>query len=128
MNVRPDPRRSVSSAQLPCERTRCRRMRAAQGSGFAWRVTFGGALSLVLMMTGGADPNAQADTQPPVVIVRSPIANATSVSILVDVRVTFNEAVNPASLTLILRDSSAQPVPAAFTYDAPTLYGEAPAR
>ena len=60
MNVRPDPCRSVSRPRLPCERPRCRRITAPQGSGFAWRVAFGGAVTLMLLLTGGSDPNAQA--------------------------------------------------------------------
>ena len=87
----------------------------------ASRMVFGGAVSLVLALTGGSHPNAQAgDTQPPVVTSRSPTANANGVSIFVDLRVTFDEPVAPASVSLILRDSSNQAVPGTLTYHAPT--------
>ena len=100
---------------------------AAQGQGtprfgFLWRLVFGSAVPLALVLAGGSDPNAKAeDTLPPVVTARSPTAGVTGVSTLVHVRVTFNEAVDPASVTLILRDSSNQTVPGTFTYDAPTF-------
>ena len=122
LNAPPVPHRAASRSHARWERRRRRKVTAPQGSGFPWRLVFGGAVPLVLALAGGSEPTAQAeDTQPPMVTARSPAASATGVSTLVHVRVTFNEAVDPASVTLILRDSSNQTVPATFTYEAPTF-------
>ena len=64
-------------------------------------------------------PSAQgADTQPPAVTVQSPTINATGVSTGINVRVTFSEPIQPATLAMELRNSSNVLQAALVTYDA----------
>jgi hypothetical protein len=62
-----------------------------------------------------------ADTTAPQVASTSPVAGATAVAVGSTVTVTFNEAVNPATLTAAtveLRDAANNLVPASISYDA----------
>ncbi len=64
------------------------------------------------------------DTTPPVMTSHSPSSGATNVSALTPVTATFDEAIDPATLstsTFELRDPSNNPVPANVTYDATTF-------
>ena len=58
------------------------------------------------------------DTQPPTVTVQSPAMNATGVSTGINVRVTFSEPIQPATLSMELRNSSNVVQAALLTYDA----------
>ena len=60
------------------------------------------------------------DSAAPSVLTRYPETGAT-VTADTDVRVTFDEAVDPASLVLTLRDSTGSTVPGTVTYDAAEL-------
>jgi hypothetical protein len=70
----------------------------------AWRATFGVA--------------GPADTTPPSVISRSPVAGATNVARSTNVTATFDEAVDPAGITFTVTGAGA--VAGAVTYDAPS--------
>ena len=63
---------------------------------------------------------AQADTQPPSVVGRSPATAATGVSITATVTATFNESIQPGSVGFVLRDSASTAVPASLGYNAAT--------
>jgi len=60
------------------------------------------------------------DPVPPSVIGRSPAPGATGVSFLTDVLATFNEPVNQASISLVLRNPAGAAVPSNVSYDVPT--------
>jgi hypothetical protein len=70
----------------------------------AWRATYG--------------PAGPADTTPPVVSAKAPAAGAAAVARNTNVTATFNEPVDPASITFTLAGSAA--VAGAVAYDAPT--------
>jgi RHS repeat-associated protein len=64
------------------------------------------------------------DTTPPTVSSSSPSAGATNVNVSANVTVTFNEAMNPSTIsasTIELRDSSNVQVPATVSYNASTF-------
>ena len=64
------------------------------------------------------------DIVPPAVTVVSPTAGATDTALDANVMVTFDEAINPATInatTLVLRDDIGNLVPATVSYDAGTL-------
>ncbi len=60
------------------------------------------------------------DETPPVVVARTPSANANGVSASTNVTATFNESVVEASIDFELRDSGDVTVPSVFSYDAPS--------
>jgi outer membrane protein assembly factor BamB len=63
------------------------------------------------------------DTNPPQVVSHYPINNAENISLSVNIKVTFNELINPSSLTsfsFIVKDSISTPVSGVITYDAVT--------
>jgi methionine-rich copper-binding protein CopC len=60
------------------------------------------------------------DTQPPTVTGRTPVPGATGVATTSTVTATFNESVQPGSITFELRDPQNALVPATVTYDDPT--------
>jgi glucose/arabinose dehydrogenase/PKD repeat protein len=60
---------------------------------------------------------AQQDTQPPFVSNLSPAADATGVSVAIEVTATFNERVQPQTIAFVLRDASNAAVPGTVTYD-----------
>ena len=64
---------------------------------------------------------AQADFQPPTVIAQSPSSNAKSQAVSANVTATFSEAIQPASVTFVLRDSGGSAVSASLSYDASTF-------
>jgi Domain of unknown function (DUF4082)/Bacterial Ig-like domain/Bacterial Ig domain len=63
---------------------------------------------------------AAQDTQPPTVTGRTPAPGATGVATTTTVTATFNESVQPGSITFELRDPQNALVPATVTYDGPT--------
>ena len=66
------------------------------------------------------------DTTPPTVSGITPMAGVTGVSLAATVRVTFNETMNPATLTnstMVLRNAANAVVPATVSYDAPFRTG-----
>ena len=66
------------------------------------------------------------DTTPPTVSGITPMAGVTGVSLAATVRVTFNEVMNPATLTtttMVLRNAANAVVPATVSYDAPFRTG-----
>ncbi len=68
--------------------------------------------------------SAEPDTAPPTVVSVTPVAGANGVSATANVVATFNEAMNPATITsttFTLKDSSNSPVASAITYNAATL-------
>ncbi len=67
-----------------------------------------------------AAPSGQGDVTPPTVTAQSPAANATGVSTLIDVRASFSEPIQSASLVMQLRNSGSQLLAAVVTYDAPS--------
>jgi len=60
------------------------------------------------------------DTQPPVVVSRSPFPGSSGVVTTTDVTATFNEAINESTLVFELRDPTTALVPATVTYDPGT--------
>jgi hypothetical protein len=60
------------------------------------------------------------DTQPPSIVARTPAPLATGVSPFVSVTATFDESVQPATISFVLRDPGGNAVPATVSYDAPT--------
>ncbi len=67
------------------------------------------------------DNQLRPDTSSPIVTTRGPVDDATEVSTDVNVTATFNEAVNPATVsgaTVKLRDSSGEALGASVTYNA----------
>ena len=63
------------------------------------------------------------DTTPPAVNSVSPVANATGVSASANVTVTFNESMDPATITtntIVLVNGAGSPVPAAMTFNPGT--------
>ena len=64
--------------------------------------------------------NTFADLTAPTISARTPAAGATGVSATSAVSVTFNEAVQPSSVSVVLRDSSNNVVPASVVYNAVT--------
>ena len=58
------------------------------------------------------------DTQPPTVTVQSPAMNASGVSTGINVRVTFSEPIQPATLSMELRNSSNVVASVVLSYDA----------
>ncbi len=69
------------------------------------------------------DPTSTPDMTPPTVTQLSPAAGATGVDVNVNITATFNEALDPATVsgsTFTLRNSSNQLVSAAVTYDDST--------
>ena len=63
---------------------------------------------------------AQGDTQPPIVIGISPLPGGISQDITTSVTASFSEAIQPASVAFVLKDSSGVIVPASVTYDSST--------
>jgi hypothetical protein len=61
---------------------------------------------------------AQSDLTPPTVTVRSPATNATAVSPDVNVQATFSEPVQPATISIVLRNASNAIVPGVVSYDS----------
>jgi glucose/arabinose dehydrogenase/phosphodiesterase/alkaline phosphatase D-like protein len=72
-------------------------------------------------VTKPAALRAQGDTQPPAVVSRSPSPSATTVSTQIIVRAIFSEAIQPATLSFVLRNSGGTIIPATATYDSDTL-------
>jgi len=64
--------------------------------------------------------HSQSDTQPPTITQLSPAAGAIGQSVGVSVSATFSEAVQPSSLSFVLRDSSNTVVPSTVTYVSST--------
>ena len=77
-------------------------------------------MSLVDVSVAAQMALAQGDTQPPRVSSSSPSAGAVGVSITVNVTATFNEPVQPASITIVLRDATNAIVPSSLSYNAAT--------
>ena len=78
-------------------------------------------LVLSLAVQGGNLPaRAQGDSQPPTVIVESPFPGAYGQAVNSNVTATFSEAIQPASVAFVLRDSANTIVPANLSYDAAT--------
>src|SRR5205807_6721667 len=68
-----------------------------------------------------ASATTPADTTPPAVSGRSPAPSATGVVTSTAVTVTFSEAVQPSTLSLVLADGSGNPVAASVSYNAATF-------
>ena len=79
-----------------------------------------GCAALVLSGFLSPAPSGQGDVTPPTISAQSPAANATGVSTLIDVRASFSEPIQSATLVMQLRNSGNQLVAAAVTYDAPS--------
>ena len=80
-------------------------------------------LALVMLVQGGRSDSvalAQGDVQPPSVTSKSPAAGAANVSTQISVQATFDEPVQPASISFVLRDSNNVIVPASVSYDSAT--------
>ena len=58
------------------------------------------------------------DTTPPAVAVKNPAPNATGVSTLDTPKATYTEAVQPATVSFVLKKASGTTVPASLSYDA----------
>ena len=76
-------------------------------------------LSLLLICSTQATW-AQGDSQPPTVIGQSPSPGVNGQAVNSNVTATFSEAIQPASLAFVLRDSANTIVPANLSYDAST--------
>ena len=63
---------------------------------------------------------AQGDAQPPIVIGLSPLPGAISQDVTTAVTASFSEAIQPASVAFVLKDSAGVIVPASVTYDSST--------
>ena len=74
-----------------------------------------------LSALGGALPAcAQGGSQPPTIVGESPSPGATAQAVSSNVTATFSEAIQPASIAFVLRDSANNVVPASLSYDAPS--------
>jgi hypothetical protein len=60
------------------------------------------------------------DTTAPTVTAKTPAAGATGLASTIVASATFSEAVQPGSISFVLRDAANSAVPATVTYDAPT--------
>src|SRR5512134_1465530 len=99
---------------------------ASQIAGSRRSVRLGSAALVVVAMTSVLRPSPAAqggDTTPPTISARSPAAGATGVSTLINVKATFSEPLQAATLSMVLRNSSNQVVASTVTYDAATLTG-----
>jgi glucose/arabinose dehydrogenase/PKD repeat protein len=80
-------------------------------------------VALTLAATIPVAPAAQGDATPPVIETRSPAIGATGVSTFIDVSAVFSEPIQPATLSMVLRNSSNQVVSSQAAYDAATRTG-----
>lgn len=76
--------------------------------------------SIVIVMTGLVLRAQPGDMQPPSITVAVPSSGATGVAVTTTIRVTFNEPVQPASVTIQLRDANSVLVSGIPSYDATT--------
>jgi glucose/arabinose dehydrogenase len=72
------------------------------------------------LFTDGAPLRAQADTQPPTVVSRSPAPSATGVSTQIVILASFSEPIQPSTLSFVLRNSGGTVIPATPSYDNAT--------
>lgn len=90
-----------------------------------YTVTVAGAKDLSGNVMTAADvwsfSTADATPSPLQVIAKSPASNATGVLLGSVVTATFNEAIQPSTLSFVLRDDKTNPVPATVTYNASNL-------
>src|SRR5688572_1494131 len=63
---------------------------------------------------------AQEDTQPPVVVSRSPGPSGAGISTQVSVRAVFDEPIQANTLSFVLRNAGGVAVPSGVSYDAAT--------
>jgi hypothetical protein len=90
----------------------------------AGSTTYTATISPVMDLAGNLQTSATvwsfttADTTPPLVIDITPAPGAIGVSLAAVVTATFSEAIDPATLTLVLRNPANVVVPATLSYDA----------
>ncbi len=58
------------------------------------------------------------DAAPPTVVAKTPASNATNIPVTVDPTVTFNEDVQPGTISIILKNSANVTIPGVTTYDS----------
>ena len=77
-------------------------------------------LGVAMGLLAAQAPMAQGDSTPPTVTAKSPPAGATGVSPSINVTAIFSEAIQSATLSFVLRNSSNQAVSALVSYDPVT--------
>lgn len=77
-------------------------------------------VALALPFVVGRAPLAQSDVTPPTISARSPQAGATGVSTLSNLQAVFSESIQPATLSMVLRNSTNQVVASQVAYDNAT--------
>jgi hypothetical protein len=91
--------------------------------GYVSKVVKGQDYAVFAAVAGNYVVTFTGDTQPPTVFSKSPLEGAVNVSTATDVRVSFSEAMDPASIngaTFELRGPGSTLVPAVVTYDSAT--------